>query len=262
MDDNRILLLEDDANLGFVIREHLEAHGFGVTLRTNGVEGLEETKKSSFDLLLVDVMMPKKDGFTFTKEFRAKDAATPIIFLTAKALKEDRVEGFRIGGDDYVTKPFSIDELLLRIKAVLRRTKGATPKDAGDEIFRLGKLTFDARRQLSHRFEEGPEPHQQGGAAPAAVRLPPQPGGRALRDPHVGLGGRQHLQRPQPRRLRLETPEIPRRRSGRRDQERAREGVPARGALTGPAPSGRACPPATHRGSSSPSLWKSWTRVL
>ena len=148
MDDNRILLLEDDANLGFVIREHLEAHGFGVTLRTNGVEGLEETKKSSFDLLLVDVMMPKKDGFTFTKEFRAKDAATPIIFLTAKTLKEDRVEGFRIGGDDYVTKPFSIDELLLRIKAVLRRTKGVPPKDMGDEIFRLGKLTFDARRQL------------------------------------------------------------------------------------------------------------------
>ncbi len=148
MVDNRILLLEDDPNLGFVIREHLEAHGFGVTLRTNGVEGLEETRKATFDLLLVDVMMPKKDGFTFTKEFRAKDAATPIIFLTAKALKEDRVEGFRIGGDDYVTKPFSIDELLLRIKAVLRRTKGAQSKDAGEELFRIGKLSFDARRQL------------------------------------------------------------------------------------------------------------------
>lgn len=149
MDGSRILLLEDDPNLGFVIREHLEAHGFTVTLRTNGVDGLAETAKAGFDILLVDVMMPKKDGFTFTREFRATDAATPIIFLTAKALKEDRVEGFRIGGDDYVTKPFSIDELLLRIKAVLRRTK-ASPRarEEHDGTWRLGKLTFDARRQL------------------------------------------------------------------------------------------------------------------
>lgn len=148
MVDDRILLLEDDPNLGFVIREHLEAHGFSVMLRANGVDGLTETSKARFDLLLVDVMMPKKDGFTFTKEFRAKDTATPIIFLTAKALKEDRVQGFRIGGDDYVTKPFSIDELLLRIKAVLRRTKGAVPADDGEGTYRIGKLTFDARRQL------------------------------------------------------------------------------------------------------------------
>ena len=147
MDDNRILLLEDDPNLGFVIREHLEAHGFKVMLKTNGVEGMEEAKKARFDLLLVDVMMPKKDGFTFTREFRMKDAATPIIFLTAKSLKEDRVEGFRIGGDDYVTKPFSIDELLLRIKAVLRRTKGAPAKEEEGGTYTLGKLTFDQRRQ-------------------------------------------------------------------------------------------------------------------
>jgi DNA-binding response OmpR family regulator len=148
MDGSRILLLEDDANLGFVIREHLEAHGFAVTLKTNGVDGLAETQKSRFDLLLVDVMMPKKDGFTFTREFRAKDAHTPVIFLTAKALKEDRVEGFRIGGDDYVTKPFSIDELLLRIKAVLRRTKPSTGQGDEDRLFSLGLLSFDARRQL------------------------------------------------------------------------------------------------------------------
>jgi DNA-binding response OmpR family regulator len=148
MDGSRILLLEDDPNLGFVIREHLEAHGFAVTLKTNGVEGLAETENARFDLLLVDVMMPKKDGFTFTREFRAKDAATPIIFLTAKALKEDRVEGFRIGGDDYVTKPFSIDELLLRIKAVLRRTQAVHPREESDGTYRLGALTFDARRQL------------------------------------------------------------------------------------------------------------------
>jgi two-component system OmpR family response regulator len=148
MDGSRILLLEDDANLGFVIREHLEAHGFAVTLKTNGVEGLAETEKARFDLLLVDVMMPKKDGFTFTREFRTRDSVTPIIFLTAKALKEDRVEGFKIGGDDYVTKPFSIDELLLRIKAVLRRTKASPQREEEDGIYRLGALTFDARRQL------------------------------------------------------------------------------------------------------------------
>jgi DNA-binding response OmpR family regulator len=148
MDGSRILLLEDDPNLGFVIREHLEAHGFVVTLKTNGVDGLAEVAKSGFDLLLVDVMMPKKDGFTFTREFRAKDAATPVIFLTAKALKEDRVEGFRIGGDDYVTKPFSIDELLLRIKAVLRRTKGTNQKGEGEGTYRIGSLIFDPRRQL------------------------------------------------------------------------------------------------------------------
>jgi two-component system, OmpR family, response regulator VicR len=148
MDGSRLLLLEDDPNLGFVIREHLEAHGFAVTLKTNGVDGLAETDKARFDLLLVDVMMPKKDGFTFTREFRERDSVTPIIFLTAKALKEDRVEGFKIGGDDYVTKPFSIDELLLRIKAVLRRTQAPHPREEEDGTYRLGALTFDARRQL------------------------------------------------------------------------------------------------------------------
>lgn len=147
MGESRILLLEDDPNLGFVIRDHLEAHGFTVTLKTNGVDGLAETAKTPFDLLLVDVMMPRKDGFTFTREFRARDRDTPIIFLTAKALKEDRVEGFKIGGDDYVTKPFSIDELLLRIKAVLRRTKGPA-SGTGDDIFKIGSISFDSRRQL------------------------------------------------------------------------------------------------------------------
>jgi len=145
MAEHRILLLEDDPNLGFVIRDHLEAHGFSVTLKTNGVDGLAEVSNSSFDLLLVDVMMPKKDGFTFTREVRAGGDETPIIFLTAKGLKEDRVEGFRIGGDDYVTKPFSIDELLLRIKAVLRRTLG---RPAPGGVFRLGKISFDSRRQI------------------------------------------------------------------------------------------------------------------
>lgn len=147
MDGDRILLLEDDPNLGFVIREHLEAHGFAVTLVTNGVDGLAEAGRASHDLMLVDVMMPKKDGFTFARELRARDRATPIVFLTAKALREDRVEGFRIGADDYVTKPFSIDELLLRIKAILRRTKGQAEEGAAGGTVRLGSLTFDPNRQ-------------------------------------------------------------------------------------------------------------------
>lgn len=120
-----ILLLEDDANLGFVLKEHLESHGFGVVLHTNGVDGIWETGRRRFDLCLVDVMMPKKDGFAFVRELRAKDQRTPVIFLTAKSMKEDRIEGFRAGADDYLTKPFSMEELLLRIQAVLRRTLGS-----------------------------------------------------------------------------------------------------------------------------------------
>lgn len=117
-----ILLLEDDPNLGFVLKEHLESHGFEVALRTNGVDGIWEMKRTHFDLCLVDVMMPKKDGFAFVRELRTKDTRTPVIFLTAKSMKEDRIEGLRVGADDYLTKPFSMEELLLRIQAVLRRT--------------------------------------------------------------------------------------------------------------------------------------------
>ncbi|HLA69564.1 MAG TPA: response regulator transcription factor [Bacteroidota bacterium] len=143
----RILLLEDDANLGFVLQEHLESQGFVVTLRTNGEEGLAETSEKRFDLCLVDVMMPRKDGFTFTREFRQKDKETPVVFLTAKALKEDRIQGFLIGGDDYVTKPFSMEELLLRIKAVLRRTAGEARKAGDLAEFKLGHSRFDSTWQ-------------------------------------------------------------------------------------------------------------------
>jgi len=141
----KILLLEDDANLGFVLQEHLEANGFAVTLRTNGVDGLLAARAGTFDLCLVDVMMPRKDGFTFAREFRAQDQRTPLVFLTAKALKEDRVEGFTIGGDDYVTKPFSMEELLLRIRAVLKRT-GAVAPESGSPMS-LGRFRFDPGRQ-------------------------------------------------------------------------------------------------------------------
>jgi len=142
----KILLLEDDANLAFVLQEHLESEGFTVTLKTNGEDGLSEAAKQRFDLCLVDVMMPKKDGFSFVKEFRKGDRETPAIFLTAKALKEDKVEGFTVGGDDYVTKPFSMEELMLRIRAVLRRSGTAQSKETG--TVPLGRFLFDANRQV------------------------------------------------------------------------------------------------------------------
>src|SRR5688500_2871545 len=118
---NRLLLVEDDPNLGELLSGYLRAKGFDVELRTDGDQGLQAYKAGKFDLLILDVMMPMKDGFTLANEIRVKDEATPIIFLTAKSMKQDRIKGFESGGDDYLTKPFSMEELLLRVSAVLRR---------------------------------------------------------------------------------------------------------------------------------------------
>lgn len=139
----KILLLEDDPNLGFVLKEHLEMQGFAVALCVNGVEGQNEIKKKKYDLCLVDVMMPEKDGFTFARELRVKNQAIPIMFLTARSLKEDRIEGFRIGADDYVTKPFSMEELLLRINAVLKRTSILKVRDSFPKEISIGKYIFN-----------------------------------------------------------------------------------------------------------------------
>lgn len=139
----KILLLEDDANLGFILREHLELHQFDVTHSPDGVAGLTEFRKQKFALCLVDVMMPKKDGFSFVKEVRRIDTKTPVIFLTAKSLKEDRIEGLKIGADDYVTKPFSMEELLLRISAVLRRSGVGAAVENKETTFVIGKYRFD-----------------------------------------------------------------------------------------------------------------------
>ena len=138
-----ILLLEDDPNLGIVIQENLQMRGYDVTLCTNGDAGKKAYGRQPYDLCLVDIMMPKKDGFTFAREVRRIDEKTPIIFLTAKAMKEDRIEGFSIGGDDYVTKPFSMEELILRIQAVLKRTSGAGAAARQENSYELGKYAFD-----------------------------------------------------------------------------------------------------------------------
>ena len=146
----RVLLLEDDVNLGLVLQEHLQMNGFAVTLCANGEEGMAEFVRGEFDLCLVDIMMPKKDGFTFAREVRRRNQQVPLIFLTAKAMKEDKIAGFRIGCDDYLTKPFSIEELLLRIEAVLRRSSPAL--SAADAVqFDLGSYRFDYQRQVLRR---------------------------------------------------------------------------------------------------------------
>jgi|TARA_B100001057_G_C22716201_1_gene897825 two-component system response regulator VicR len=122
MNNTRVLVVEDDVNLGQILQEYLKLKGFITTLSTNGEAGLTAFYEGLYDLCLLDLMMPKKDGFSLAKDIRAVNADIPIIFLTAKTMKEDVLKGFHIGGDDYVTKPFSMEELLLRIHAILRRS--------------------------------------------------------------------------------------------------------------------------------------------
>jgi len=140
---NKILLVEDDQNFGDVLRSYLEMHDYDVTLESDGEAGYGTFSRGAFNLCIFDVMMPKKDGFTLAKEVRQKDAEIPIIFLTAKALKEDVLEGFKIGADDYITKPFNSEELLFRVQAVLRRSqKKADPREEIKE-FHIGKYHFN-----------------------------------------------------------------------------------------------------------------------
>jgi len=147
MPSPKILLIEDDPNLGFLLHENLEMQGFAVTLCADGEQGWAAYQREPFDLCLVDIMLPKKDGFTLAREIRKKNEALPIIFLTAKSLKDDRLEGFKIGGDDYIIKPFSLEELVLRMQAVLKRTKAAAPNSKAKHVFTIGKYIFDDERQ-------------------------------------------------------------------------------------------------------------------
>jgi len=143
MSDNKILLVEDDQNFGDVLRSYLEMHDFDVTLATDGLEGLEQYRKGQYDLCIFDVMMPKKDGFTLASEIRENDTEMPIIFLTAKNLKEDVLEGFKIGADDYISKPFNSEELLLRIRAILRRSHKQPNPNEDVKEFDFGKFHFN-----------------------------------------------------------------------------------------------------------------------
>ena len=142
----RILMCEDDENLGMLLREYLQAKGYSAELYPDGEVGFKAFLKNKYDLCLFDVMMPRKDGFTLAQEVRAVNADIPIIFLTAKTLKDDILGGFRIGADDYITKPFSMEELTFRIEAILRRTKGRKNKE--NSIYRIGKFAFDTQKQI------------------------------------------------------------------------------------------------------------------
>lgn len=143
MTNNRILLVEDDQNFGDVLRSYLEMHDYDVTLAQDGMAGLDQFKDGSFDLCIFDVMMPKKDGFTLGKEVRELDDNMPIIFLTAKTMKDDVLQGFKIGADDYISKPFNSEELLYRIQAILKRShQKADPREEVKE-FTIGKYHFN-----------------------------------------------------------------------------------------------------------------------
>ena len=138
----RILLAEDDLSLGFVISDQLKSDGYQVTLATDGTDALKRFNEQKYHLCVFDVMMPRKDGFTLAKDIRKVDAEIPILFLTAKTMTDDKVEGFKSGGDDYLTKPFSVEELQLRIKALLKRVNISTSIPE-EKIFTIGSYLFD-----------------------------------------------------------------------------------------------------------------------
>ncbi|RKD96098.1 response regulator transcription factor RprY [Marinifilum flexuosum] len=146
MEQVKILLAEDDANLGLLLKEYLIAKNYNTTLCEDGDKAYDEFLKNPYDLCIFDIMMPHRDGFTLAKDIRLINSEIPIIFLTAKSMKEDVLEGFKLGADDYMTKPFSMEELLVRIEAVLRRTSGVKPENNQEE-FKLGRYTFDAKKQ-------------------------------------------------------------------------------------------------------------------
>ena len=146
MDKIRLLVVEDDPNLGQILSDYLRLKDYDPTLCIDGEAGLETFKNSSFDLCLLDIMMPKKDGLTLAKEIRLLDKQIPIIFLTAKTLKEDTIEGFRAGADDYITKPFSMEELLLRIHAVLRRSMKSDNQQK--LVFHFGSSVFEYDKHI------------------------------------------------------------------------------------------------------------------
>ena len=138
----RILLCEDDENLGMLLSEYLQAKNYEAVLCKDGEEGL----KQKFDICVLDVMMPKKDGFSLCKDIKQINPEIPVVFLTAKALKEDVIDGFKLGADDYITKPFSMEELTYRIDAIMHRVQGKKKND--EVIVTLGKFTFDRNKQI------------------------------------------------------------------------------------------------------------------
>lgn len=159
----KILYVEDDRNLGYVTKDSLEEEGFEIFHFSDGKEALKNFNKDKFDLCLLDVMLPELDGFSLAEKIRDQNSQIPIIFLTAKTMQEDKIAGLKIGGDDYITKPFSIEELILRIKVFIRRSKvvideeGQNEYDLGEFIFRYSELQLQLDEEitkLTHREAE------------------------------------------------------------------------------------------------------------
>jgi two-component system OmpR family response regulator len=158
MENNRILLVEDDPNFGTVLKDYLSLNDYNVTLAKDGLEGLIMFKNDDFDLCIFDVMMPRKDGFSLAKDVRATNSEVPIIFLTAKTMKEDVLKGYQAGADDYLNKPFDSEVLLYKIKAILQRKEGEQSVEDESFEFKIGKFDFNSK--LRHLIFEDGEPQK------------------------------------------------------------------------------------------------------
>jgi len=152
----RILLVEDDPNFGTVLKDYLMMNDYEVTHAKNGMEGFEKFKKDDFDLCILDVMMPYKDGFTLAKEIREKNTDVPIVFLTAKTMKEDVLKGYKVGADDYLNKPFDSEVLLMKIKGIIQRKATETISDSKQFEFKIGR--FDLNSKLRFLKFDGENP--------------------------------------------------------------------------------------------------------
>ena len=158
MEKNKILLVEDDPNFGTVLKDYLSLNDYNVTLAKDGLEGLIMFKNDDYDLCILDVMMPRKDGFSLAKDIRATNSEVPIIFLTAKTMKEDVLKGYQAGADDYLNKPFDSEVLLYKIKAILQRKEG--DQNAEEETFEFKLGRFDFNSKLRHLSFDNGEPQK------------------------------------------------------------------------------------------------------
>ncbi|MDA8686032.1 response regulator transcription factor [Robiginitalea sp.] len=155
-ENKRILLVEDDPNFGIVLKDYLAMNDFDVTLAKNGMEGFEKFKKENFDVCILDVMMPYKDGFTLAKEIREKNEQVPIIFLTAKTMKQDVLKGYKAGADDYLNKPFDSEVLLLKLKALISRKASVNVSDSKQHDFEFGKFHLNSKLRFLRFQDEEP----------------------------------------------------------------------------------------------------------
>lgn len=147
-----VLLVEDDDNLGFMLKDYLEMEGYQVNLQKDGQAGLQAFQNQTFDLCILDVMMPRQDGFSLAKDIRLANPEIPFVFLTAKALEEDRIRGLRLGADDYITKPFSTEELSLRLDIILKRTSRPDTLTK-EEMYQVGEYAFDFANQVLKHYD-------------------------------------------------------------------------------------------------------------